>query len=115
MTRVAGSYGNVVELTAPARVEKGEFLVQSGVAGIAADAIANGATGAVILNGVFELEPRNAATTFAIGGKCYSANGSKKVNNTAANGLTTFVGYALEASANDSAAAIKVLLARGGA
>ena len=115
MTTVAGSYGNVIEMTAPARVEKGEFLVRGGVAGIAADAIANGATGAVILDGVFELEPRNAATTFAVGGKCYSANGSNKVNSTAANSLTTFVGYALEASSNTSTAAIKVLLARGGA
>ena len=115
MTTLTGSYGNVVELTAPGRVEKGEFLVQGGVAGIAADAIANGEKGAVILDGVFKLEPRNAATVFAVGGKCYSANGSNKVNSSAANSLTTFVGYALEASANDSATAIDVLLARGGA
>lgn len=115
MTRLSGSYGNVVELTAPAAVSKGEFLVQGGIAGIAADDIKNGAKGPVILNGVVKLEPRNAATVFAVGGKCYSANSSNKINSSAANALTTFVGYALEASPSNSATAINVLLARGGA
>lgn len=114
MTQLSGSFGNVINLAPSAAVSKGEFVVVGKISGIAADNLKANEKGPVILHGVVKLEPRNAATTFNVGQKCYSSNSSNKINNSAANGLTKFVGYALETSANNSSAAIDVLLSTEG-
>ena len=115
MATLSGSFGNVVNLSASAKVDKGHFYVAGSLHGVAMDAIAANGSGPVALHGVFKFEPRTAGTTFTVGAKCYSAHDSDKINSSAANSLEKFVGYALEASSSSSKAAISVLLVPEGA
>ena len=109
------SYGNVLALAPSAAIKRGQCVVLGSVAGIADADIASGALGPVIISGVVTMTPRNASTTFTVGAKCYSANASNKINSSAANSLTTFIGFALDASPNNSSDPIRVLLSSGGA
>ena len=105
----------IMELAPSAAVTKGQCVVLGSIAGVATKDIAKDEPGPVQVDGIVTMVPRVAGTTFTVGAKCYSANASNKVNDSAANSLTTFIGYALEASANDSTSPIKVWLVRGGA
>ena len=114
MANLAGSYGCAVTLTAPSRVQKGEFCIVGSVAGIAADTIENGERGVVILDGVFSLRKRANSVAIAEGQKVYSANSLSSVNNVSGQGHTVFVGYALNASASGTSTPVDVLLVRIG-
>ena len=111
MTKLLGSEGNVVELLiGGTAVQAGEVVVVGLLSGIAASNIAANTVGRVILHGVVKLKPRNNATTFTVGQKCYGRNSFNTINNANANQHSKFIGYALEASSNSSSSPINVLL-----
>ena len=111
MTKLLGSEGNVVELPiGSTAVQAGEVVVVRRLSGIAAADIPANTTGRVILHGVAKLKPRNNATTFTVGQKCYGRHSFNTINNANANQHSKFIGYALEASGSSSSSPINVLL-----
>jgi predicted RecA/RadA family phage recombinase len=61
--------GNVVDYTAGADISAGDLVLMSHTIGVALTDIANGDTGAVAIEGVFEGVPKVSAAEFAVGEK----------------------------------------------
>lgn len=61
--------GNVVDYTAGADISSGDLVVMGHTVGVALTDIANGDTGAVAIEGVFEGVPKVSAAVFAVGEK----------------------------------------------
>lgn len=60
--------GDIIDYTAGADIASGAVVVMSHTLGVAVTAIANGATGAVAIEGVFTV-PKVSAAVFAVGEK----------------------------------------------
>lgn len=61
--------GNTIDYTAGADISAGDLVVMGNIVGIALTDIANGATGAVAIEGVFSGVPKVSAAVFAVGEK----------------------------------------------
>ena len=115
MASQSGSYGHVAQLSPTSDVLRGEWVVIRSVVGVAMADIKSAQTGPVALEGVFNFKKRTDATPINLGQKVYAANSEKTINSGAAQGHTTFCGYALNASPANSKATVDVLLVKAGA
>lgn len=103
--------GDVITFTAGADVASGELVEYGSLYGISSGVVANGATGELVLKGVFEVpKTAGAGTAIAAGGPAYyDASEGAQVNGDDESGANTLCGYAIEAAA-DGAATAKIKL-----
>ena len=92
--------GRVLTLTAPYAVASGAGALVGLIFGVAADAVANGATGEFLTEGVVTIA-KTSALAIAVGDILYWDDTNKVVNKTSAG--NTKVGVAVSAAANPSA------------
>ena len=92
--------GRVLTLTAPYAVASGAGALVGSIFGVATDAVANGATGEFLTEGVVTIA-KTSALAIAVGDILYWDDTNKVVNKTSAS--NTKVGVAVSAAANPSA------------
>ena len=96
--------GNVIEYTngTGSKINSGAVVVIGKFCGVAVADIENGATGAVAIEGVFDLPKKTTTDTMAVGDAIKNDSGLVKVAGSA--GLTigkdVIVGYAVQASSS---------------
>lgn len=88
--------GDVIQYTAGADVAVGEVVSFPDFVGVAATAIADGATGSVNLTGVYEMAAEND-TAWAIGDIVYWNESASKLTKTAAGMIPAGVAWAAKA------------------
>lgn len=115
MSSQSGSYGNVIQLSPTANVSKGEWVIVGSIVGVAMDNIASSRSGPVAVDGIFNFKKRSDTTAITLGQKVYAQNSQPTINSVAAQGHTTFCGYALNASPANNKATVDVLLVKIGA
>lgn len=91
--------GNALDYTAKTAVAAGEIVVIGDRIGVAGGDIDAGATGAVVVEGVFTM-PKKAATAIEAGKEVYFSAADGTVSTTSAD---TDAGYAVESAAADAA------------
>lgn len=83
--------GDIIDYTAAADITSGQVIVMGHTLGVAVTDIANGATGAVAIEGVFEV-PKVAAAVFVVGEKLVfdisAASGAGEFDDSAATPAT---------------------------
>jgi predicted RecA/RadA family phage recombinase len=91
--------GRYLDHTAGADITSGQLVQVGDLHGVAVTDIANGAAGALAMEGVFTLPKLTGAAGDAttIGGPVYFSSGS--VSGTSSSGTRKLVGYAIEAAA----------------
>lgn len=97
MTTKFRQNGDVLDYTAGSAISAGQVLVIGVRIGVALTAIANGATGAVAVEGVFEIA-KLSSDTMAQGALVYWDNANSRMTTTA--GGNTLAGYAFRAAGN---------------
>lgn len=95
--------GSTMPFTAGADTASGALVIVGNFAGVAKDAVANGATGTLQLTGVVKLPKATAANEITQGAPCYHVAG--EITHTDASGANALVGYAY---ATASAAATEI-------
>ncbi len=99
--------GNVIQYTngTGSKIDSGDVVVIGKFCGVAVADIANGATGAVAIEGVFDLPKKTTTDTMAVGDALAYNSGVVKV--AGSTGITigkdVIVGYAVQASSSASA------------
>jgi len=89
--------GTTLKYTASANITSGTAVLVGTKIGVAVADIANGATGILMMDGVFEL-PKASSDTVAQGAALYWDNSNKQL--TTSSSGNTYAGYAVEAAAN---------------
>ena len=115
MASVSGAYSDTIEIQTPAAVTKGTICVVGNVVGLAAESAPANGTVVLVTNGSVRLPKRQNATAITVGQKVYGRHNDDKVNQASANGYTTYIGDALNASAGGSGDEVLVWLGRIGA
>ena len=111
MARLAGSFGQVIEVTSATAYDAGDFWAKGSLAGVVMNDIPANGKGAVVLEGVIHNVPKTAnSVVITVGAKLYSADNANSVNTTSSSRVA--VGYALSAS-TASQSTVDVLLAPG--
>jgi predicted RecA/RadA family phage recombinase len=99
------SNGNILDYVAASDIKSGQLVIIGAIAGVALTDIAKGATGAVQIYGIWELD--KAKGEIVIGAKLYWDNASMSLTTIAKD--NAYVGVAIEA-ATASATSVKILL-----
>jgi predicted RecA/RadA family phage recombinase len=99
--------GKTIEVTAGADISAGDLVLVGLKVGVAINDIANGANGALAMEGVFEVK-KEGTDTPAQGGILYLNASNKSATTTASSNKT--IGYCWEA-AGETATTVKIRLA----
>lgn len=115
MASVSGAYSDTIEITTPNAVSKGNVCIVGNVVGLAAESAPANGNVVLITNGSVRLPKRQNGTAITLGQKVYARHNDDKINQASANGYTTYLGDALNASAGGSGDEVLVWLGRIGA
>lgn len=102
--------GGIIDIVAGGNIAAGDIVVVGTRVGVATAPIANGALGAVTLEGVFDVV--SGGTAFAVGALVFW-DGSDVATTAGATGTNNLIGVAIKAATTDDTL-VRVLLTAGG-